>query len=116
MSSTFKNWRSTSFSAGARTSVPDQSGVYAILRVERVLGLPRTSEVLYIGKSLSLRIRLGQHLNPHTAHNEVSFANDRTTLEFWCHPVPSAQLNSAEQDLIRSIKPKTNKILYFSKQ
>lgn len=116
MSSTFKNWRSTSFSAGARNSVPDQSGIYAILRVERVFGLPRASEVLYIGKTLNLRKRLGQHLNPQTAHNEVSFAPDRPTFEFWCHLVPSELIDSAEQDLIRSVKPKTNKITYFSRQ
>jgi excinuclease UvrABC nuclease subunit len=114
MNNTFKNWRSASFSQGAKSSIPGQSGVYAILRVERTLGLPRSTEVLYIGKSMNLRTRLGQHLNRHTAHNEVSFPMDRAALEFWCHPVPSDQIDSAEQHLIRSVNPKTNKIRYTS--
>jgi|GEM_PF-7091133 len=110
------DWRVAAFSVGGKRSVPSHPGVYAILRVERILGLPHQVEVLYIGRSGNLRIRLGRHLSPMVAHNEVSFLPDRSTLEFWCHFMPGEDIASAEKTLIRSLKPTTNKVRYFSNQ
>jgi excinuclease UvrABC nuclease subunit len=112
MKNNFKDWRMTSFSHPGRASVPARSGVYAIVRTRRVFGLPTSFDVLYVGRSKSLRTRLAQHLNLNAAHNEVSFSSDRSTLEFWCHLMPDDEIVSAEAELIRSIKPSTNKILY----
>src|SRR5437868_6760909 len=89
--------RSVSFSRHGRESVPGSSGVYAILRVHRVMGLPMQSEPIYIGKAKNLRTRMGSHLDPFRAHNEqVVAVSDRESLEFWCNLMPSDQITAAE--------------------
>lgn len=107
-----KNWRSAAFSSAARPWVPPVAGVYAILRVSRLFGLPHDVEVLYIGRSENLKLRLSQHLNRDTAHNSVSFVPDRSVLEFWFHVMPSDMVAAAEKALIRTVNPKTNLIRY----
>ena len=78
-------------------------GVYAILRIERRLGLPMHSDALYIGKTRNLRRRMGNHLDPATAHNEqVDAINDRESLEFWCNLMPGDQLTAAEKTSSKS--------------
>jgi len=113
MSYDISNWRSTAFSRLARETVPERPGVYAILRVTRVLGLPMAAEAIYIGKTKNLRRRMGSHLDPATAHNEhVGSIQDREALEFWCNLMPGDQTTAAEKILIQIIKPTANKVRY----
>jgi excinuclease UvrABC nuclease subunit len=113
MKNEVSNWRSVSYSRHGRESVPESPGVYAILRINRVMGLPMLADPIYIGKSKNLRIRMGRHLDPATAHNEhVGAVNDRESLEFWCNLMPSEQITVAEKNLIQLVKPKANKIRY----
>jgi len=113
MKNAFANWRSVSFSRHGREFVPEASGVYAILRVNRVLGLPLGVEPLYVGKSKNLKLRMGKHLDPATAHNEhVGAVQDREALEFWCNLMPGDQVTSAEKILIQAVNPTANKIRY----
>ena len=93
--------------------MPESPGVYAILRVNRVMGLPLQVEPIYIGKSKNLKSRLGSHLDPAKAHNEhVGSLNDRESLEFWCNLMPQEQITVAEKKLIQSLNPRANKIRY----
>ncbi len=113
MNNEVSNWRSVSYSRHGRVSVPESSGVYAILRVNRVMGLPMQAEPIYIGKTKNLRKRMGSHLDPATAHNEhVGAVNDRETLEFWCNLMPQEQITAAEKNLIQVVNPRANKIRY----
>ena len=97
----------------ARESVPERPGVYAIMRVNRVFGLPMAAEAIYIGKSNNLRRRMASHLDPATAHNEqVGAVQDREALEFWCNLMPGDQITAAEKVLIQIIKPTANKVRY----
>lgn len=83
------------------------------MRVQRAMGLPLQSEVLYIGKTRNLRLRMGQHLNPATAHNpEVAVAPDKDALEFWCNLMPGDAIALAEKQLIHLANPKANRIRY----
>lgn len=113
MKNEVSNWRSVSFSRHGRESVPENPGVYVILRVTRVMGLPMQSEPIYIGKSKNLRKRMGSHLDPATAHNEhVGAVNDRESLEFWCNLMPQEQITAAEIALIQIVNPRANKVRY----
>ena len=111
----FKNWRTAAFSSGSAASVLSDSGVYAIMRVERMMGLPQKTEVLYVGRSKNLRNRLHQHLDLATAHNAVSFIIDKSQLEFWWHSIPNEFVAKAEKTLINTLNPKTNKVKYKNK-
>ncbi|HEU6448924.1 MAG TPA: GIY-YIG nuclease family protein [Verrucomicrobiae bacterium] len=113
MKNRIQNWRFTPFSKSGRASVPKSSGVYAILRINRVMGLPMALVPIYVGQSHNLRLRMAGHLDPAKAHNEnVGFLPDRASLEFWWAAVPSELLAAAEKTLIQSVKPKANKIRY----
>lgn len=108
-----EDWRSVPYSRHGRQVVPKLPGVYAIMRVSRVMGLPLQSNVIYIGKTENLRLRMGQHLNPTTAHNPgVAAAQDKEALEFWCNLMPDDVIASAEKHLIRFANPKANKLRY----
>jgi hypothetical protein len=51
-------WRSFQYSGAVLQVVPTRPGVYGILKISRLLGLPASSEVIYVGKTLNLRRRL----------------------------------------------------------
>ena len=113
MKNEVSNWRSAPYSRHGRESVPASPGVYAILRVNRVMGLPLLSEPIYIGKSKNLKSRMGSHLDPAKAHNEhVGSLHDRASLEFWCNLMPGDQIAAAEKSLIQVVNPSANKIRY----
>ena len=113
MKNEVSNWRTTAFSWNGQASVPDTTGVYVILRVRRVMGLPLSADPIYVGKTKNLRKRMGSHLDPAKAHNErVGALPNRETVEFWCNLLPGDQIAEAEKDLIRVINPQANKIRY----
>jgi hypothetical protein len=51
-------WKSTSLAVYAAAEVPAASGVYILLHMERMSGVPIRSEPLYVGKTANLRRRL----------------------------------------------------------
>ena len=113
MRSNFKDWRHVSFSRHEQRFVPEATGIYALLRIRRSMGLPLEIEPVYVGVSHNLRQRLGRHLNPLRAHNEhVGSLQDRHMIEFWCNLMPREEIVVAEKTLIRAINPSANKIRY----
>jgi excinuclease UvrABC nuclease subunit len=106
-------WKSLPFILSLAYLVPDKSGVYAVLRTKRVLGLPTSVEVLYVGKSRRLRGRFKQHAKPWTEHNpKLDNRNYPGDWEFWFRAMPREELDAAERDLIRQTGPAANIIRY----
>lgn len=109
MKNKWKKWKSSTFSPALSFLIPKESGVYAIVRLRRIMGLPTQLEVLYVGKSNNLRRRFAEHANPWREHNEVlNSITDRDNWEFWYLGLPQKELNTAERDLIRASNPITN--------
>lgn len=55
---TFNDWRVAHYGISGAHVVPPRSGVYAILRLSRVLGVPHSVAPLYVGRARNLRRRL----------------------------------------------------------
>jgi excinuclease UvrABC nuclease subunit len=95
------------------SSVPQDSGVYVITDVNRVMGLPTSINVLYVGKANNLRRRFLDHVSPWREHNKGLLSIDSSgTLEFWFSEYPSEQIDQLERELIRESKPSQNVIKY----
>lgn len=111
----FNQWTPILYKEGLSSAAPAVSGIYAIIKVKRVGGLPLSSEVLYIGQSRNLRRRFGQHVDesePNPYLFEISTQSVGRDLEFWWLPVSPQLLNNVEADLIRLLKPPANRRLY----
>ena len=54
----FNNWQVAHYGSGGVAVVPPRPGVYAIFRLPRIHGLPRSVDALYIGRALNLKRRL----------------------------------------------------------
>jgi len=54
----FNNWRVAHYGIGGVPVVPGRAGVYAIMSMPRVYGLPRSVDALYVGRTLNLKRRL----------------------------------------------------------
>ena len=108
-------WRAIQFLSVLTREVPESSGLYAISRVNRVMGLPIEKEVLYVGKSKNLRRRFKEHVDPwrESSRNlRVLYARNRAeSLEFWFLAFPSDLMGDAERELIKQARPKAN-IIY----
>ncbi len=113
MKNIHKKWTNIKFSDSLALLVPKASGIYAIVEVNRVYGLPTGYRVLYIGKTKNLRRRLLDHVDRRKEHNEELYnLNNREKWEYWFIDVPLRKLDIVEKEFIKTIKPKTNKILY----
>lgn len=107
------SWKNTRFFKSMASSVPQDSGVYVITDVNRVMGLPTSIEVLYVGKANNLRRRFLDHVSPWREHNKglLAINNDRS-LEFWFSEYPADQIGQLEKELIQAGKPSQNVIKY----
>jgi len=54
----FNNWHMAHYGISGSDVVPMRPGIYAILRLPRVLGLPLSVDALYVGRARNLRRRL----------------------------------------------------------
>lgn len=103
------SWSFAELTRAQKGRLPTESGVYVIKRVSRVMGLPITKDIVYVGRSSNLQRRFIEHINPHTEHNkrllEMSWAY---ALEFWFATAKRAELVQLEAELIKRLKPLTN--------
>jgi len=109
------NWRSISFLPSLDGHVPQSAGLYAILRAERVQGLPVAWDIDYVGKSVNLRRRFREHAAPWRERSRAirqGRVYREEGWEFWFKVVRAEDLDKGEQELIRRIKPRANVLLY----
>jgi len=102
-------WTEVALTKTAEFQVPNESGLYVIKDVHRVMGLPVIQEIVYVGKSKNLRRRFKEHCNPRSEHNQKLFsASIKKDLEFWFAEVEVESLDELEKSLIEKMIPKTN--------
>jgi hypothetical protein len=108
-------WSSTSIARHTGLDVPPVPGLYAILRISRVVGFPVIQEVFYVGRSVNLRRRFKEHAIPWRERNaRIRFGpvhRDRDW-EFWYRAIPKEDLDKAERQLITALQPAANSIRY----
>jgi excinuclease UvrABC nuclease subunit len=96
--------------------IPSKPGIYLVLRCDRVVGVPTAVEVLYVGRTLNLRRRFGDHLDLWRGHNlELSDAlktYNKKHLEFWFSVQSKSDLVAIEKRAIRALIPKFNIVRY----
>ncbi len=106
-------WRHVNYHRLHGSELPRASGVYALLRVRRTLGVPLSVGVIYVGKSKNLQQRFLQHTDPYKQHNKVlNMIHDHEDMEFWYTPVNPGDLDSVERQLIRQLDPSANVVRY----
>ena len=106
-------WNQVEYHPTYDTFVPKMSGIYAVLRVERAIGIPINLSVLYIGKSKNLQRRFRQHTNPYLEHNKaLNKLQSMNGLEFWFFQVGVEKLDELERKLIRELIPVANIVRY----
>lgn len=94
-------------------SIPMVSGVYVIKQVQRIMGLPISHKIIYIGKSNNLRRRFKEHCDPRTEHNAELFNTSwEHELEFWYAEISKDKIDKVERELIRNLEPITNIVRY----
>jgi excinuclease UvrABC nuclease subunit len=104
-------WKIVSYTRHSSRFVPARSGVYLVVKPTRFLGVIQETEILYIGKSRNLQLRMKQHLNPRSEHNKsLNQANGRGKFEFWYDFFSPEQISDAEKFLIQNLNPKYNLI------
>lgn len=103
------SWFSVGFQQAQKNRVTSGPGLYVIKKVNRVLGLPVSSVVLYVGRSKNLKRRFLQHLSPVSEHNQQLLTLSwEEELEFWFAEAPSDKLTRLESLLIRQLEPIAN--------
>jgi hypothetical protein len=109
-------WHQSTFSARAKSSIPDQPGVYAFLIEPKFYPALRVAVLMYIGKTdRSLRMRFGEYLkeaSDPTGRPAVSFILTAYAghLTFYCAPVRSPRKPAkVENGLLASFMPPLNK-------
>ena len=114
MTSTATFWQPVPLSLGYVKRIPQAPGLYAISEVRRVKKLPVEVKILYIGRSLNLRRRFGEHLDPtkeHSVHlNRAVRWSAR--LEFWFAEFDQGQLPKLEKQMIQTTQPLLNVVRY----
>ena len=103
-------WFSARFNIRLTSRIPDCSGVYAYVEVEREFGLPKNITHYYIGKSNNLRRRFIEH-NLKKEQNPIFHqVKNKGNLEFWWRTAPTQEIDQIEKQLINSFKPHGNRI------
>ena len=110
-------WRSAQINSAALSQIPARAGVYVIADVLEIASLRLRVEPIYVGKTYSLRRRVGEHLDPWRTHNaslsrRLIAGPKNSKFEFWYQVLDRNELNQVEKDLIRTLKPETNIVRY----
>ena len=113
-------WEALPALRSSQNSLPDKSGVYNFLKVNRINNIPLSAKSFYIGKSFNLRRRYGAHLDPWRSHNKNLFdfmnnTKSKDEIEFWFSELPEDQIAKIEQILIKNLNPEFNIIYKGSK-
>ena len=99
------NWQLFRLDAADRDHIPDVPGVYTLLAIPNVAGLPSCSYPMYVGQSVSLHKRFGDYLNKErrqTGRPKVfRFLNLYSDHTWFCFTSLSAQVLDAVEDGIR---------------
>ena len=102
-------WRYKPLS-GSNSSVPTSPGVYAIGHCDSVHGLELNRVYVYVGESMNLQRRFGEHL-PDTEDNpdlRDHLRRNYTTAVCWCTPTQASRRKAVQDDLIRELQPEFN--------
>jgi excinuclease UvrABC nuclease subunit len=102
-------WAACSYGRGLEAVVPEASGLYAVVEVSRLHGLPTSMVWLYVGQSKNLRRRYREHVHwtePNPGLDAVRLSHSH---EFWWTASPHQSLNAIEADLIDQLAPSANR-------
>ena len=106
-------WRKIKYSIIFDRLVPRSSGVYAILKINRVYGIPTSSSTVYVGKTKNLQRRFKEHLNRSSEENSaLADLIGESAIEFWFQKTSENEMHNFEKTLIKETKPEANRILY----
>lgn len=101
----FNDWKSTRLSNSSRRVVPEQPGVFLILRVLRSHGLPLSTTKLVARKAQNLRASFSKSLIPWVYESnelrELLIEKRTDELEFWFHKFPPDEISQAESILLQ---------------
>ena len=111
------DWKAISLKKGLERHIPAEPGVYVIKSVRRVMNLPVTQELIYIGKSKNLRRRFKEHCDDSSEHNSGLLSERwKRDLEFWYARAGSSKIAELEKQLIGELDPLTNIVRYKEKK
>ena len=110
------NWMQVPAVKSSYNNLPNKAGVYNFLKVKRINNVPLSAKSYYVGKSLNLKRRYSDHLDPWRSHNKNLFniMNNKETkdeIEFWFSELPEDQITKIEKILIKNLNPEFN-IIY----
>ena len=114
------NWTQVPAIKSSYNALPNKAGVYNFLKVQRINNIPLSAKSYYVGKSLNIRKRYSDHLDPWRSHNKNLFdiMNNKKTkneIEFWFSELPENQITRIEKILIKNLNPEFN-IIYKGKE
>ena len=102
-------WRSKHLSESS-SSVPPSPGVYVIGHHDSLHGLELNRVYVYVGESMNLQRRLGEHL-PDTEEIpdlRAYLRRNYTTVVCWYLPTEASRRRAVQDDLIRELQPQFN--------
>lgn len=105
------NWRSKRVSS-SNSGVPAAAGVYVIGHSDTVHDLELSRTYVYVGETADLRRRLSEHLpdNERNPGLREYIVDNYDEVICWYARVPSDKTKVVEEDLIRRLCPRFNKV------
>ena len=111
-----RQWHRIRSISAAASMAPEMPGVYAYGKITRhVLGLPvGLRSWVYIGKSKNLAARFRSHKAARESQPELRewVVRNRREAEVWYAVADEEEITELEKHLIRSLKPRLNKVRY----
>ena len=106
-------WMQVPLLRSSQIGLPEAPGVYNFLQTRRIGNIPYDIVSFYIGKSLNIKRRFGQHIDPWRSHNTnlfnlINYSKVDDNLEFWFAELPKEAISKVEDYLIKNLKPKFN--------
>ena len=95
---------------GKSCQIPTCSGLYAYGVVERVCGLVKSVDWVYVGQGTNLRRRITSHDPRYETNSDLQMwlRNPPQGAELWLVKVDEDELSAAESAVIAGIQPKYN--------
>jgi excinuclease UvrABC nuclease subunit len=109
-----EKWRVAGYTVAHESQIPEIAGIYALLKVRRVYGIPVGVEPIYVGQAKNLRRRWAQHLSTGETNPGLQWLEGR--VEFWWTSIPAEELDRAEGSLIDALTPVANRRRHGLKQ